>query len=205
MLEINKTSVETLAAMNKAVGMLADQSAAKVFTMQIVEVLLWVFSILISLPISFVIISSITVPLDNVLSTTRKIAAGDLREDPDKSTPNNELGLLQTNVNKMRSALNQVIHAVQQNSRQMAVSSNQIATISSEISQSNESEQKSSKQVMHAIESLQQISETVNTHVEQTMVNIKETEQQAQQGVSVVSQNIEELSEAMNSVNTTAG
>jgi len=163
-----------------------------------------VFAILISLPISFIIITSITIPLDNVVSTTKKIAEGDLRESSGEIISKNELGVLQTNVNTMRSALNRVIHAVQQNSKQMAVSSSQIATISSGISDSNVNEQKSSEHVMHAIESLQQISETVNTHVEQTMINIKDTEQQAQQGVAVVSQNIEELSEAMTSVNTTA-
>ncbi len=184
--------------------MLTDQSGTKVRTMQIIEIILWIFVILISLPISFVIISSITTPLDNVVSATEKIAKGDLRGSAGETITKNELGVLQTNVNTMRSSLNKIINTVQQNSKQMSVSSSQIATISSEISESSINEQKSSEQVLHAIESLQQISETVNTHVEQSMANIEETEEQVQQGVAVVSQNIEELSEAMTSVNSTA-
>lgn len=45
LLEINKLSVSTLKAMNTAVGMLADNSAAKVSTMQVVEILLWIFAV----------------------------------------------------------------------------------------------------------------------------------------------------------------
>lgn len=203
-MEINGISVKTLGAMNKAVGMLADQSGTKVKTMQIIEIILWIFVILTSLPISFIIISSITTPLDNVVSTTEKIAKGDLRGSVGGIIIKNELGALQTNVNTMRSSLNKVINSVQQNSKQMSVSSQHISTISSEISKSSADEQKSSEQVLHAIESLQQISETVNTHIEQTIATIETTEQEAEQGVAVVSQNIEELSEAMTSVNTTA-
>ncbi len=202
--EINKISIKTLAAMNKAVAMLADQSAAKVNAMQIVEIILWVFAVLISTPISMAIISSITIPLNSIVSTTKKIAEGDLRDSTSGVLAKNEIGILQANVTTMRSSLNRIINSVQQNSRQMSVSSSQIAAISAEISESSANEQKSSEQVLHAIESLQHISGTVNTHVEQTMANVEKTEQQAKQGVAVVTQNIEELSEAMTRVDSTA-
>jgi methyl-accepting chemotaxis protein len=205
MLEINKLSVSTLGSMNKAVGMLADQSAAKVGVMQIVEILLWGFAVCISLLIGSVVRVSITRPLEQVLATTKKITDGDLRGSVEtKNVPNNELGLLQTNASAMRAALSGVIHSVQQNSKQMSLSSSQIATIVEEISESSKREQESSEQVLQAIKSLQQIAEMVSTHIEEARLNVDNTEQQAQQGVVVVSQNIEELVETVNSVNTTA-
>jgi methyl-accepting chemotaxis protein len=204
MIEINEISVNTLGAMDKAVGMLADQSAAKVRTMQIVEILLWVFAILSSLLVSSVIRASIISPLDQVSVLAKKIAGGDLRGSARGIVSQNELGILLSNIDNMRGALSKVITTVQQNSRQMAVSSDQVATISTEISESSSREQESSGQVLQAIESLQQISETVNVHVEQARVNVEETEQRARQGVVVVSQNIEELAETVNSVNSTA-
>jgi methyl-accepting chemotaxis protein len=86
----------------------------------------------------------------------------------------------------------------------MSVSSGQVATISKEISEASNREQESSDQVLQAIESLQQIAETVDTHIEEAQLNVDKTEQQAQKGVDVVTQNIEELAETVNSVNTTA-
>ncbi len=205
MLEINKLSVSTLGSMNKAVGMLADQSAAKVGAMQIVEVLLWIFAVCTSLLIGSVIISSITRPLEDVLATTKKITTGDLRGTlAVENLNNNEMSVLQQNVDTMRGVLSKVINTVQQNSRQMSVSSDQVATISNETSEANNRQQESSDQVLQAIESLQQIAETVNTHIEEARINVDKTEQQAQQGVEVVTQNIEELVETVNSVNITA-
>jgi len=204
LLKINTLSINTLAAMNKAVAMLADQSAGKVRTMQIIEIFLWIAAGLISLLIGSMITSSITVPLDQVVSITRKIASGDLRDDALILSSKDELGILQKNVDSMRKALSNVINTVQQNSKQMALSSGQIAGISSEISSSNTKEQESSEQVLQAIESLQEISATVNTQVEQARATVEETEQQAHQGALVVSQNIEELAETVGSVNSTA-
>ncbi len=94
--EINKLSVSTLKAMNKAIGMLADNSAAKVSTMQVVEILLWIFAVFLSLLVGSVIISSITHPLEEVVATTKKIRSGDLRGTLVLETLNNdELGALQ--------------------------------------------------------------------------------------------------------------
>ncbi len=58
--------------------------------------------------------------------------------------------------------------------------------------------------MLQAIESLQQIAKTVDTHIEEAQFNVDKTEQQAREGVNVVTQNIEELAETVNSVNTTA-
>ncbi len=204
LLAINSLSINTLAAMNKAVAMLADQSAAKVRTMQIIEIFLWISAGLIAVLIGSMITSSITIPLEQVVSITRKIAGGDLRDDSLTVSSKDELGILQKNVNGMRKALSNVINTVQQNSKQMALSSGQVAVISSEISSSNTQEQESSEQVLQAIESLQEISATVSTQVEQARATVEETEQQAHQGALVVSQNIEELAGAVGSVNSTA-
>ena len=204
MLEINLLSTDTLGAMNKAVTMLADQSLANVETMQLVEVLLWLFAISAGLLLGSIIISSVTTPLDNILASTKMITSGDLRGSLASDLPKNELGVLQVNVDKMRSVLSKVINTVQQNSKQMSLSSSQVVTISNEIAEASTNEQKSADQVMEAIETLQQVAETVNLHIEEARKNVDNTEKQAQQGVIVVSQNIEELAKTVSSVNQTA-
>ncbi len=201
---INQLSENTLREMNKAVGMLADQSANKVQTMQIIEILLGLCAGFVSIVISSLIAASITQPLARVVTITKKIADGDLRDDFSTVDSKDELAILHKNVGNMRRILSNIITAIQQNSRQMALSSSQVAGISSEISDSNSCEQESSDQVLQAIETLQEISGTVNTQVEQARATVQETEKQADQGALVVSQNIEELGETVQSVNDTS-
>ncbi|HHB75329.1 MAG TPA: methyl-accepting chemotaxis protein [Desulfobulbus sp.] len=184
--------------------MLADQSAGKVRTMQIIEILLGLSAGFFAIITSALITSSITGPLDQVVTITKKIANGDLRDDFSSVQSKDELATLHQNVGNMRRILSNIITAIQQNSRQMALSSSQVAGISSEISDSNSCEQESSDQVLQAIESLQEISTTVNTQVEQARATVEETEKQANQGALVVSQNIQELGETVNSVNNTS-
>ncbi len=86
----------------------------------------------------------------------------------------------------------------------MSVSSSQIATIAAEISEASGREQESAEQVLLAIESLQQIAAKVSTLIEEAKINVESTDKQAEQGVRVVSRNIEELAETVSSVNSTA-
>jgi len=104
----------------------------------------------------------------------------------------------------MRSVLSDVIHTVQQNSKQMSHSSLQIATISGEISSVSEQEQEGSKQVLLATSSLQQIATTVSEHINEATENAQQTRSIADEGVDVVRQSISELASAVESVNVTA-
>lgn len=70
-------------------------------------------------------------------------------------------------------SLRKVIATVQQNSRKISISSDQVATISEDISEASSREQESAGLVLQAIESLQQISETVSRHVEETKLEFR--------------------------------
>jgi methyl-accepting chemotaxis protein len=201
---INKQSVKTLAAMNKAVGMFADRSDGKVRFMQITQVVMWLIGIILSLMIASVIVTSLTEPLDRIVSDTERIAGGDLKDYPDKRKSHDEIGILTAHVNRMRLALSNTIYSVQQNSRQMAYSSREVATISEEISTAGEKQQKSSEEVMEATELLQQISATVNDQVGRARDVIGQTKDHAQRGIIAVHEGIEKLSTAVNSVHATA-
>ena len=201
---INKLSVNVLKSMNKAVGMFAKEADGKVFTLQIMLIILWFFSIIISLGIASVIVKSVTVPIEILIKVSKRFAKGDmtLKSLPEKLY--GEMLILFTNMDGMRSSLSNVIYVMQQNIQQMLYSSNQISNVSTEISKSNIDERESSKQVLKATKSLQQISQTVSNQIEQASIDVEQTKKESKLGIAVVHQNISELSDTVTTVSVTA-
>ncbi len=204
LVQINKLSVKVLATMNQAVGMLAAASDNKVQSMLNNQKWIWGFAVLGSVIIAWLIAHNIVTPLSQVVTSAQRISSGDLKAYAQEKPHRDELGILLKNVEKMRSVLSNIIHTVQQNSAQMSHSSLQIATISSEISTISEQEQDSSKQVLSATTSLQQIANTVSDHIQQATETAEETRTVAQNGFGVVQESISELGSAVESVNVTA-
>ncbi len=202
--KINALSLKVLATMNKAVGMMADRSDGRVRTMVIGEVLLWVLTVLLAAVIGRAVAASITDPLDQVVDMTRRIADGDLKKFHTAWNNDDELGELVAQVDKMRLALNEMLHRLKKNSKQMTLSSQQVASVSSEISETNAQEQHTATQVLQAIESLQEISRTVDAQISEARVSAEATRQQADEEIDIVHQNIRELAETVESVNATA-
>lgn len=201
---INNLSVKTLASMNAAVGMFAEEADGKIQALQIMLLILWLFSIIFSLMVASAIVSSVTTPIDNLVKLSKRLAGKNLTSELQTTDVHGEMYVLNSNMDTMRRSLSNIIHTMQQNIQQMIYSSNQIADISSEISASNAKEEKSSQQVLEATVSLQQISETVSSQINKAKNDSELTRQHAQEGITVVHQNIEELSGTVESVNATA-
>ena len=202
--KLNSLSAQVLVAMNTAVGMIANAADQKVLILQITQIIMWLFAMGVSVPISRTIVSSITVPLAEMLNVTKNIAKGDLKQYPFEHSSADELGLLSENIEIMRAKLSNIINTVQQNAQQMIYFSTQIAKVSNSISDSVEKEQHSSRQIRDATEDLRQISTTVNGQVLQTIERGEETKKQAHHGILVVRQNIQDLMNTVESVNSTA-
>ncbi len=203
---INKLSVKVLAAMNKAVGMFADEADGKVFTLQVMLLILWLFSIITSLIIASVIVSSVTNPINSMVQISKRLAEGDLVMERQAADTHlyGEMSILAANMDTMRRYLSDIIHTMQQNIQQVFYSSGQINNISSGIIDSNLKEQKSSQQLLETTESLLTISETVGNQIGKTRENVELAREHAQQGITVVNQNMKILSGTVESVNITA-
>ncbi len=202
--KINTLSTRVLASMNKAVGMLADRSDAKVRFLLISLVVLWLAAIAIAMKISSLLVERITRPLNQMVAATKRITDGDLRYYEGEAPPRDEIGFVARQIDVMRRSLSDIIHVVQQNGQQMTHSSYQIARISGEISDASAREQQRSEQVLQAISSLLEISEAVSSQMETARKTVVQTKAQTEEGIVAVHQNIDELAETVESVNETA-
>jgi len=201
---VNTMSVKVLAAMNKAVGMMADKADGKVRIMQIVQIFMWILAIVSSWMISSVLVINLTEPLTDMVRKAKRIAGGNLKVYPVVDHSRDEIGALAEHVEKMRLALSNIIHNVQQNSRQMAYSSRQVASISREISEVSHREEQHSSEVLQSIKSLLQVSEQVDDTIQQAKEIGSEAGKEAESGIAVVEKNISVLSKTVTSVHSTA-
>ncbi len=201
---VNKMSVKTLAAMNKAVGMLADQADNKVRVLQVVQVIMWLIALISAWIISTMLVDNLTRPLSEMVRSAHRIAGGDLKQYPPIRYSRDEIGTLAGHVERMRTALADVIRKVMQNSRQMAHSSCQIATISKEISDVGTRQRQRSSEVLQAIDTLQEVSGHVDKCIAEAKETVVRTEHEAESGIATVEENIDMLAHAMESVHSTA-
>ena len=201
---INQLSVKVLATMNQAVGMFASDSDSNVQAMLSTQKWIWGVVVIILTLVSMVISRNIATPLHKVIKAAHRITLGDLKDYQSDNKHKDELGKLMEQVNEMRSVLASIIHTVQQNSKQMTHSSMRIASISKEISDISEQEQEGSQKVLQATDSLQEITNSVLEHIEITTQTAEQTHATANEGEIVVQENIKELEDAVESVNTTA-
>ena len=201
---VNSMSVKTLAAMNKAVGMLADKADGKVRVLQIVQVGMWFLALGVSWLISSLLVTNLTEPLSGMVKTAQRIAGGDLKKYQPVDCSRDEIGALAGHVDKMRRSLSDVIRNVQQNSRQMAHSSHQVASVSKEISEVGARQRERSSEVLQEIVSLQEVSGQVDECISGAKEIVVRTEQEAEAGIAVVEENIDMLSHAVESVHATA-
>ncbi len=204
LMTINSLSVKTLASMNTAVVMFAEEADGKIQTLQIMLLILWFFSIIFSLMVASAIVRSVTTPIDSLVTLSKRLSGKNLTSELQTAEVHGEMAVLNSNMDTMRCSLSNIIYTMQQNIQQMIYSSNQIVDISSEISASNAKEEESSEQVLTATVSLQQISETVSSQINKAKDDSELTRKHAQEGITVVHQNIAELSNTVESVNVTA-
>ncbi|MGL1957911.1 MAG: methyl-accepting chemotaxis protein [Colwellia sp.] len=201
---LNVLSVEVLTSMNQAVTMLAKNSDSNVQTMLSFQKWIWLFSVIISSFIAWIITKNITKPLDRIILSTKRITDGDLKDYPNERLSKDELGTLMSRVEKMRSVLSEIIHTVQQNSKQMTHSSMRIATISDEIFQMSAQEKEGSERVAQATISLRDMAIGVNEFIQETSKTSEGNQQISTQGAVIVQQSIANLDNVVDSVNNTA-
>lgn len=202
--QVNSLSEKVLGTMNQAVVMLANESDQKVRNMVSHQIWIWSFAVIASVLIGGIIVKNITGPLLQAVGITRRISEGDLQSYPGSKQQKDELGALLGHVDQMRSELSAIIHTVQQNSRQMSLSSYQISTISKKIHDASASEKLGSQRVVEATDSLRGIVATVSDSIERAKATAHETKMLGEQGIAVVNENISELTSSVEGVNTTA-
>ncbi|MBL1352091.1 MAG: HAMP domain-containing protein [Zetaproteobacteria bacterium] len=109
---VAELNISTLKAMNEAVMHMSDLSRERILHMEWVEGIVLVISLLLLGSLLFLVIKSITQPLNQALKLAERIRKGDLSKNADilHSTSQDELGVLMRSLEAMRSNLSTVLN-----------------------------------------------------------------------------------------------
>ncbi|MDQ6973441.1 MAG: methyl-accepting chemotaxis protein, partial [Mariprofundaceae bacterium] len=110
--EIARLNMSTLKAMNEAVDIMSNLSRAKTLHMEKVESIVLVISLLLLGSLLFLVIKSITQPLNQALKLAERIRKGDLSKKANSVhiDSQDELGVLMRSLEAMRSNLSTVLN-----------------------------------------------------------------------------------------------
>ncbi|MDQ6952751.1 MAG: methyl-accepting chemotaxis protein [Mariprofundaceae bacterium] len=110
--QISRLNISTLKAMNKAVMHMSDLSKGRILHMEKVESIVLVISLLLLGSLLFLVIKSITQPLNQALKLAERIRKGDLSKKANSVhiDSQDELGVLMRSLETMRSNLSTVLN-----------------------------------------------------------------------------------------------
>ena len=151
------------------------------------------------------ILSSFLVkPLLELCQALEGVDHGDLTvEVPNRA--HDEVGVLERNFNSMLGHLVDVMRRIEDSGKQMEQSAFQVTSISQEIAQSNQADQRRCDEVAAATGQLEQASTTVVSFSEGAVARAAESEQRAREGVNVVRNSIAKMDDTVSDVGRAAG
>jgi len=173
-------------------------SDAKASAIKILLVVL-VLGIIVSLSISMMVIKNITVPLENLLHVSERVAAGDLTVRIDTS-PTDELGQLARAMEKMRNNLSNIISEISGTTTKLLVSVGEISAVAT-ASSANMLEQRSeTEQVATAMNEMTATVHEVASNIVATAASAQRAAEETHVGGKVVQEAVQSITELANQI-----
>ncbi len=142
-------------------------------------------------------------PIIALCDALKSVEAGDLTREV-RNDSRDEIGILEKSFNDVLAKLNRIMREIDNSGRHMGQSAYQIAKISSEIAEVGKKEESRSAAVTSATEELHKISTSVQESARLATERAKQTEAQANQGITTVERNIDEMEQTAVEVNRAA-
>ncbi len=142
-------------------------------------------------------------PIQSLCLSLKAVEAGDLTKGVVNKS-HDEIGILEKSFNDVLAKLNQIMREVDDSGKHMGQSAYQIAKISHEIAEVSKKEESRSEAVNNATLELHKISSTVQESALSATERARETEEFANQGITTVRRNIDEMEQTAHEVNRAA-
>jgi methyl-accepting chemotaxis protein len=199
---LNQKTNELVDSMNAAVNVLAHEYHAKVSTLKIRVISLFVISTILGVILSVFIIRWVTRPLEKLCEFSNSIRDGKLDNELPASffVGKSEITTLALSINDMRNSLEQFFGTMKSSSLHMKNTAQQVSHISrSIIETANEQDSKVSS-VQLSIEELLEISGVVKEYIEQASRSVSNSQEKTNEGIASARKNILDLESAVEGV-----
>ncbi|REG83342.1 methyl-accepting chemotaxis protein [Marinomonas pollencensis] len=160
--------------------------------------------IVVGVVISLLIVNGICGPLRNAVRRAEEIASGELGQKASHSSRNDEIGMLETAMDKLVEQLRGIIHEVAQSSSMLTDSANALNKITDESSSMVEQQQNETAQISQAVKEIQATAVHVSEATTDASQAAHEAELAATEGTSIVANTIITIQQLASEISSSA-
>jgi methyl-accepting chemotaxis protein len=160
--------------------------------------------IVIGLVISLIIVNGICVPLRKAVRRAEEIASGELILKESRSTRKDEIGMLETAMDKLVAQLRGIINEVAQSSSMLTSSANALNKITDESSEMVERQQQETSQISQAVQEIQATAVHVSESTSDASKAAHDAEIAANEGAKIVANTIGSIQELAEEISSSA-
>ncbi len=143
-------------------------------------------------------------PIQALCRALNAVEEGDLTQGV-PNTARDEIGVLERSFNSMLDRINHIMRGIDHSSKQMGLSAYQITTLSQEIAEISQREQRRSTDVNQATGRMRDISEAMQRQADVAREQASNTETTARQGIAAVQANIQGMEQTAQEVHRASG
>lgn len=160
--------------------------------------------IVVGLVISLIIVNGICVPLRKAVRRAEEIASGELILKESRSTRKDEIGMLETAMDKLVAQLRGIINEVAQSSSMLTNSANALNKITDESSEMVERQQQETSQISQAVQEIQATAVHVSESTSDASKAAHDAEIAANEGAKIVANTISSIQELAEEISSSA-
>ncbi|WP_133011434.1 methyl-accepting chemotaxis protein [Marinomonas flavescens] len=160
--------------------------------------------IVVGIVISLVIVNGICVPLRKAVQRAEEIASGELVRKESHSSRKDEIGMLETAMDKLVSQLSSIINEVAQSSSMLTSSATALNRITDESSEMVERQQQETSQISQAVQEIQATAIHVSESTSEASQAAHDAELAANEGAKIVANTIVSIQELAEDIASSA-
>jgi methyl-accepting chemotaxis protein len=204
LITVNKQMEDIIASINEYSSAVADNQNHKLDQTIYTSGILAAVLIVIGIAISIIIVNGICRPLIKAVRRAEEIASGDLVQSKIASTRKDEIGMLETAMDKLVVQLSSILHDVAESSSMLTTAANDLNRITDESSEMVDRQQQETNFISQAIQEIQATAVHVSESTTDASQAAHEAEVAANEGTTIVTKTINSIQELASEIASSA-
>jgi methyl-accepting chemotaxis protein len=204
LITVNKQMEDIIASINEYSSAVADNQNNKLDQTIYASGILAAALIVIGIAVSIIIVNGICRPLIKAVRRAEEIASGDLIQSKIASTRKDEIGMLETAMDKLVIQLSSILHDVAESSSMLTNAANDLNRITDESSEMVDRQQEETNFISQAIQEIQATAVHVSESTADASQAAHNAETAANEGTAIVTQTIASIQELATEIASSA-
>lgn len=204
LIEVNKHMEQIITAINEYSSAIADNQNRKLDQTIYASGILAAVLIAIGLIVSIIIVNGICRPLIKAVRRAEDIASGNLAQSKIASTRKDEIGMLETSMDKLVIQLSSILHDVAESSSMLTNAANDLNRITDESSEMVDRQQEETNFISQAIQEIQSTAVHVSESTTDASQAAHNAETAANEGTAIVTKTIASIQELASEIASSA-